>query len=48
MLTNVEFKHACQLALSLNYPSDNDLCQEHEYDFFVSFKNSVINIITQI
>ena len=43
-----EFEHACQSALSMNYPYDNDLCQEYEYDFFASFKNRVINIITHI
>ena len=35
-----EFEHACRY--------DNDLCQEYEYAFFVSFKNRVINIITLI
>ena len=27
-----EFEHACQSALSLNYPYDNDLCRQYEYD----------------
>ena len=28
----LEFEHACQSALSLNYPYDNDLCRQYEYD----------------
>ena len=41
-----EFENACQSALSLSY--DNDLRQQYEYDFFASFKNRVINILTEI
>ena len=43
-----EIEHACQSALSLNYPYDNDSYKQYEYDFFASFKNHVIHIITQI
>ena len=27
-----EFEHACQSALSFNYPYDNDFCRQYEYD----------------
>ena len=39
-IDETEFEHACRY--------DNDLCEEYEYDFFASFKNRIINIITQI
>ena len=40
-----QFEHACQSALLLNYPYDNDLCQQYEYSFFASF---VIHIKTMM
>ena len=44
MLTN----QSLSTPVDQTYRYDNDLCQEYEYDFFVSFKNRVINIIIQI
>ena len=31
-----EFEHACQSALSLNYPYANDLCRQFDYDLWIN------------
>ena len=39
-----EFEHACQSALSLNYPYDNDLRQQYEYDSCNKYYDTILSI----
>ena len=39
-----EFEQACQLALSLNYPYDNDLCQQYEDDSCNKYYDTILSI----
>ena len=44
MLTNQEFEHACQSAMSLNSSYDNDLCQQYEYDSCNKYYDIILSI----
>ena len=39
-----ELEHACQPALSLNYPYDNDLCEQYEYDSCYNYYDIIVSI----
>ena len=39
-----EFEHTYQSALSLNYPYDNDLCQQYEYHSCNKYYDIILSI----